>query len=133
MKYIIFSFDDGRKDFYTNALEILKKYKHTAVVNVIGNYIGGHAPVGFLSSGNEFMNIEELKIAYEYGIEIGNHSMNHSNELGAIKNFKINDDTINGGGMDLQVLEAEYVKAISLLTELLLMKRRSLIYEADGK
>lgn len=98
MKYIVFSFDDGRKDFYTNALAILRKYKQTGVVNVIGDYIGSHAPVGFLSSGNEFMNIEELKIAYEYGIEIGNHSMNHSNELGAIKNFKINDDTINGGG-----------------------------------
>ncbi len=81
MKYVIFSFDDGRKDFYTNALPVLKKYNFTSVVNIIGNYIGSHAPKRFLSSNNEFMTIEDIKDSYEYGIEIGNHSMNHTNEI----------------------------------------------------
>ena len=34
MKYVVFSFDDGRKDFYTNALPILRKYNLLATVNV---------------------------------------------------------------------------------------------------
>ncbi len=98
MKYVIFSFDDGRKDFYTNALSVLKKYNLTAVVNIIGNFVGSHAPKGFLSSNNEFMTIKDIKDSYEYGIEIGNHSMNHSNELESVANFSINEHTIDGGG-----------------------------------
>lgn len=38
MKYITLSFDDGRKDFFTNALPVLKKYNLPATLNVITDF-----------------------------------------------------------------------------------------------
>lgn len=100
MKYVIFSFDDGRKDFYTNALPVLKKYNVTGVVNIIGNFVGSHAPKGFLSSNNEFMTLDDIKDSYEYGIEIGNHTMNHTNEISMVECFSVNDGKIDTAGYD---------------------------------
>lgn len=91
MKYVVFSFDDGRKDFYTYALPILKKYNMGATLNVISDFVGGHAPSGFLSSENEFMTFDEIYDSYTYGIEIGNHSKNHTNELEMVDGFRLDD------------------------------------------
>ena len=40
MKYVVLSFDDGRRDFYVNAFPILMKYKLVATLNVITDYVG---------------------------------------------------------------------------------------------
>lgn len=95
MKYVVFSFDDGRKDFYKNALPILKKYNLTATVNIISDFVRNHAPSGFLTSENEFMTLDEIKEASSKGIEIGNHSKNHTNELEMIESFRLNDKCLD--------------------------------------
>lgn len=98
MKYVVFSFDDGRKDFFSNVMPILKKYGIVATVNVISDYIGSHAPRSFLSGNNEFMTLQEIREVHEYGIEIGNHTVTHSNELPSVVNFKLGDERIDCEG-----------------------------------
>ncbi len=67
MKYIVLSFDDGRKDFYTYALPILKKYKLKAVLNVISNFVENDDD----HSRNQ-MNVSwsDLEVCMKSGIEI---------------------------------------------------------------
>ncbi len=84
MKYIVLSFDDGRKDFYTNAFRILKKYALTATLNVITDFVGRTDLNAFESGNNEAVTWDEISEMHEYGIEIANHSANHSNEIDQI-------------------------------------------------
>ena len=39
MKYVILSFDDGRRDTYLNAFPILKENDLTATLNVVSDFI----------------------------------------------------------------------------------------------
>lgn len=73
MKYIVLSFDDGTINFYTCALEILKKYNLSSVLNVISNYANENNP-GYLS----WDNINDCK---KYNVEIANHSASHCNNV----------------------------------------------------
>lgn len=84
MKYIVLSFDDGRKDFYTNALPILKKYGLSATLNVISDFVGLHEPSLFPSGDGECVNWQEIKECADYGIEIASHSADHTNEISEI-------------------------------------------------
>lgn len=73
MKYIILSFDDGTKDFYDRALEILKKYNLTAVLNVVSDRVN--------TNESEYVSWKEIRECKKCGIEIANHSAKHTNEL----------------------------------------------------
>ncbi len=73
MKYVVLSFDDGDKSFYTRALDTLKKYKLTAVLNVISDYAN--------MNKLEYLSWEEIKECFKLGIEIANHSALHNNEI----------------------------------------------------
>ena len=73
MKYIVLSFDDGAKDFYNRALDILKKYNLTAVLNIISDKAN--------KNNNKFISWEEISECKMHGIEIANHSANHTNEV----------------------------------------------------
>lgn len=84
MKYVILSFDDGRKDFYINAFPILKKYGLSATLNVITGYIGRSDLSQYGHEFSECVNWEELDEMHEYGIEIANHSTDHSNNIESI-------------------------------------------------
>jgi hypothetical protein len=53
MKTIILSFDDARRDFYTRALPIIKKYNLTATLNVISDFILNPSNYCCFSSGND--------------------------------------------------------------------------------
>lgn len=66
-KPIILTFDDGYKDFYTNAFKELKKRNMKAVSYVIADRID--AP-GYLS-------LPEIKELNDNGIEIGDHTWSH--------------------------------------------------------
>lgn len=94
MKYVILSFDDGAKDFYSCALDILKKYNLTAVLNIVSNKITMNDP--------EMISWEEVGECEKYGIEIANHSANHTNELEDIKigtkEIQINLNTLDAIG-----------------------------------
>lgn len=84
MKYIVLSFDDGRKDFYTNALPILKKYSLCATLNIISDFVGLHNPSRFLSGDGECVSWREIEECAACGVEIANHSADHTNEISQI-------------------------------------------------
>lgn len=65
---LIITFDDGWKNQYQYAFPVLKKYGFKATFFVVVNSIGNPAS----------MNWEELKELLENEMEIGSHSMTHS-------------------------------------------------------
>ena len=80
MKYIVLSFDDGTKDFLTNAYPILKRYNIPATWNLISEHIKSkESSVSELDSNSVFWS--EVADCMQNGIEIANHSANHTNEL----------------------------------------------------
>jgi len=81
LKYIVLSFDDGRKDFYVNALPILKKYGLTATLNVIPDMVAQIEENKLNQQYRNFMTWNNIKEVYECGIEIANHSADHTNNI----------------------------------------------------
>lgn len=69
-KSVLITFDDGYKNNYDYAYNLLKKYNMNAVVFCVGSYIMG--------DGNLHMNMETIqKVREEYpNIEIASHSYN---------------------------------------------------------
>lgn len=84
MKYVVLSFDDGRKDFYTNAFPVLKSYGLSATLNVVTGYIGRNDLTRYGQGFSECVSWKELDEMYEYGIEIANHSSDHSNKIESV-------------------------------------------------
>jgi len=68
-KSIIFTFDDGYDDAYTQALPVLQKYNYTGTFFIIGDMVGKQ----FYMTKDQ---ISEMKSA---GMEIGGHTMSHVN------------------------------------------------------
>ena len=65
-KPIVLSFDDGHRDFYTDAFPILKKYNVKSVIYVITGFLGQP----------DFLTNDELKEISESGlVEIGAHTV----------------------------------------------------------
>lgn len=67
-KSLVLTFDDGYKDFYTNAFPLLQKYGWTGTAYIISGF-----------RGDQYMNAQELKEIAAAGIEIGAHSISHPN------------------------------------------------------
>ena len=65
---IIITFDDGHLDNYTQAFPIMQKYGLTAVVYIVGNYLGTDG----------YMNAEQVREMATAGWEVGSHGMSHS-------------------------------------------------------
>ena len=76
MKYIVLSFDDGSKSFYTHALPILKKYNLQSVVNIVTD-----KPE---SNPTAYLTWDEIRECTRHGVEIANHSSDHTNTLESI-------------------------------------------------
>lgn len=73
-KLVVLTFDDGFRDFYTDAWPILEEHQFTATVYLPTAYIGDN-PRQF--KGRDCLtwaNIEEL---HQAGIEFGSHTVNH--------------------------------------------------------
>ena len=81
MKYVILSFDDGRKDFWLRALPILQKHGLSATLNIIPDFVGRSGIEGFYSGNGEFMSWSEIEDCAGMGIEIANHSADHTNAI----------------------------------------------------
>lgn len=77
MKYVVLSFDDGAKDFYTRALPILKKYNLPSVLNIIPDFMEE-------TKINNYVSWKDVAECIENGVEIANHSANHTNALNDI-------------------------------------------------
>lgn len=67
-KPILLTFDDGYRDFYTDAYPILKKYHTKATQYVIS---------GFLNSSNHLTSSQLQEIAKDGLVEIGAHTVHH--------------------------------------------------------
>jgi peptidoglycan/xylan/chitin deacetylase (PgdA/CDA1 family) len=62
------TFDDGYRDFYTDAYPLLKKYKIKSTLYMISGYIGR----------NDFLTQKQLReIAASGLVEIGSHTVSH--------------------------------------------------------
>ena len=81
MRYVILSFDDGRKDFFVNALPILQKYGLTATLNVITEFIGRNDLDRFASGNHQCLDYDEISEIRDMGIEIACHSADHTNNI----------------------------------------------------
>lgn len=67
-KPILLTFDDGYRDFYTDAYPILKKYRAKATQYVIS---------GFLNNSNHLTTAQLQEIAQDGLVEIGAHTVHH--------------------------------------------------------
>lgn len=76
MKYVVFSFDDGRRDFFTRALPILKRYHFPATLNVVCNLVKEKT-----DEDGIYVSWDNIFECIENGIEIANHSANHNNNV----------------------------------------------------
>lgn len=66
-KPIGITFDDGYADAYDSALPILQRYGFTATFYVVNSFIGQPA----------YMNLEQLAVLRDAGMEIGAHTIDH--------------------------------------------------------
>jgi peptidoglycan/xylan/chitin deacetylase (PgdA/CDA1 family) len=72
-KCVVITFDDGLRDFYTNAFPILKKYRFTATVFV---------PTGLIDTGRPFnnrplMTWDEIRELKGHGVKFDSHTVSH--------------------------------------------------------
>ena len=78
MPNLSLSFDDSRKDFYTNVFPLLKRYNIPATLNVITARI---LKTELGDDSLTYMTIPEVKECADSGlVEIASHSANHKNE-----------------------------------------------------
>ena len=98
-KYVVFSFDDGLKDFKDHALPILDKYSLKASINIISGFIDKSYQTDY-----PYLDVNDVKELHKKGFEIANHTDSHLkhgsyNELKTC-NSKINEwckiDTVCG-------------------------------------
>lgn len=73
-KYVVLTFDDGYRDFYTEAFPVLKKYSFTGTVFLPTAFIGGRKP-GLL--GKQHLTWEQVLELHAEGIAFGSHTVNH--------------------------------------------------------
>jgi len=78
MPQISLSFDDSRRDFYTNVFPLLKKYNVPATLNVITARVEKTDPN---NADRHYMTVTEVQECAASGlVEIASHSANHRND-----------------------------------------------------
>ncbi len=73
-RYVVITFDDGYRDFYTDAFHVLSKYGHQATMFIVTGRTGDQR---IRHNDCEFMTWAEVREVANYGIEIGSHTVNH--------------------------------------------------------
>ena len=71
---VIFTFDDGWTDQYTNAYPILNEKGFKATIYVNSSTVQNNA--------DNFMTLSQLQGLYASGWDISNHTTNHNSSLG---------------------------------------------------
>jgi len=81
-RYVILSFDDGFKDFYTDAFPILKKHNVTAISYIVYSFL----------DGQDYMSWDQAReVAGHNLIEIGSHTLNHAYLPGIQEEYATNE------------------------------------------
>lgn len=73
-KYVVITFDDGYRDFYTGAFPILQKYGYTATVFLPTKFIDNKE---LKLKNKEHLNWNEVRELSDNGIHFGTHTVNH--------------------------------------------------------
>ena len=76
---IVFTFDDGYKDFLTTALPILLHYKVPATVFIVAGMLGDKVSWNSHSKHAQLMSEDEIRHIKAQGVSLGSHTMTHSN------------------------------------------------------
>jgi len=108
-KTFVLTFDDGYEDFFTNAYPILRRYRFTATVFLVTDFIGGRSKWEG-EKGSPMLTWEEIRVLHENGISFGTHTCAH-NRLTRLSNKQLNHELITSKAL----LEAELGTEISLL------------------
>jgi len=73
-KRVAITFDDGFRDFYTEAFPVLAEYRFKATMFIITG-LTGERPVA--RNGKEYLAWPEIREMQSYGIRIGSHTVSH--------------------------------------------------------
>ena len=73
-KAVVITFDDGYRDFYTEAFPILNRLGLSATVFLISGLVGSNTSI---AGKTEYMSWNEVRDAYAHGITFGSHTMTH--------------------------------------------------------
>jgi peptidoglycan/xylan/chitin deacetylase (PgdA/CDA1 family) len=89
--YVVLTFDDGYRDFYTDVLPILQKYNAKATVYLVYN---------FLDNPNYLYTWQVREIIDSNLVEIGSHTLNHTYLKGMTEEIIVNE--INESKFELE-------------------------------
>ena len=96
MKYVIFSFDDGRNDQYEIGYKVLKEYGFPATINVVSSFVD--LGVGdFDTIGNKAVLWDEVVEMANGGWEIACHGAEHDNSVEGAFAWLGNESIIKNG------------------------------------
>ena len=73
-RQVVLTFDDGYRDFYSEAFPVLRKYGFVATVFVITGATGAHRKQ---FKQHDCLTWDEIRELHAYGISIGSHTVTH--------------------------------------------------------
>ena len=76
---VVFTFDDGYRDFLTDALPVLLHFKVPATVFIVTGMLGSNASWSENSKHVQLMSEDEIQHIRSKGIALGSHTMTHAN------------------------------------------------------